>query len=61
VKNLSPIRVAIVDPGATATAMRAQAFPGEDPASLKPPTVVAERIAALASEDFETGKWERIN
>jgi short-subunit dehydrogenase len=61
VKNLSPIRVAIVDPGATATAMRAQAFPGEDPATLKPPTVVAERIAALASEDFETGKWERIN
>jgi len=61
VKNLSPIRVAIVDPGATATAMRAQAFPGEDPATLKSPTVVADRITALVGEDFETGKWERIN
>jgi len=61
VKNLSPIRVAIVDPGATATAMRAEAFPGEDPAASKSPEIVAERIAALASEDFETGKRERIN
>jgi short-subunit dehydrogenase len=61
VKNLSPIRVAIVDPGATATAMRALAFPGEDPSTIKSPEVVAERIAALADEDFETGLWERIN
>ncbi len=61
VKNLSPIRVAIIDPGATATAMRAQAFPGEDPTTVKSPEVVAQRIAALADEDFETGLWERIN
>ncbi|MBY8820981.1 SDR family NAD(P)-dependent oxidoreductase [Sphingomonas colocasiae] len=61
VKNLSPIRIAIIDPGATATAMRALAFPGEDPSTIKSPQVVAERIATLADEDFETGLWERIN
>lgn len=61
VRNLSPIRVAIVDPGATATAMRALAFPGEDPATIKRPEIVAERIATLAGEDFETGLRERIN
>ena len=55
VKNLSPLRVAIVDPGGTATQMRAQAFPGEDQATLKSPDVVAERIVALAGSDFETG------
>ena len=42
VGNVTPIRVAIVDPGATATAMRARAFPGEDPATLKPPSAVAD-------------------
>ena len=39
-----PIKVAIVDPGATATAMRARAYPGEDPATLKPPGAVAEAV-----------------
>jgi NAD(P)-dependent dehydrogenase (short-subunit alcohol dehydrogenase family) len=46
---ITPIRTHIIDPGATRTAMRASAFPGEDPASVKPPEAVAERIvAALA-------------
>ncbi len=31
VENISGIRVAIVDPGATRTQMRARAYPGEDP------------------------------
>jgi NAD(P)-dependent dehydrogenase (short-subunit alcohol dehydrogenase family) len=56
VRNLSPVRVAIVDPGATATTMRARAFPGEDPATLKPPTVVADAIAALLQRDFDSGE-----
>ncbi|WP_353227038.1 SDR family NAD(P)-dependent oxidoreductase [Novosphingobium sp.] len=60
VRRLSPIRVAIVDPGATRTAMRAKAYPGEDPASVKPPQVVAARIAALASEDFASPHRERV-
>ncbi|HEX8258459.1 MAG TPA: SDR family NAD(P)-dependent oxidoreductase [Allosphingosinicella sp.] len=54
-RNLGSPRVAIVDPGATATMMRARAFPGEDPAGLKPPSVVAEAIAELIERDFETG------
>ncbi len=55
VANVSPIRAAIVDPGATATVMRARAFPGEDPATLKPPQAVAEAILALLREDFPNG------
>lgn len=56
VRNLSPVRVAILDPGSTATAMRARAFPGEDPANLKPPSAVAEAVVALLERGFETGE-----
>src|SRR5688572_25746266 len=31
VENITPTRVAILDPGATRTQMRARAYPGEDP------------------------------
>lgn len=55
------IRVAIVDPGATRTAMRAKAYPGEDPATVKAPAVAGMRIAALAGEDYPTGYRERVN
>lgn len=55
VQNLSRVKVAIVDPGKTRTAMRAKAYPGEDPSTLKAPTVVAEAIAKLLLADFETG------
>lgn len=55
VKNLAPVKVAIVDPGATATDMRALAYPGEDQATLKSPDVVAGDIVELVSADFETG------
>lgn len=58
--NLGDLRVAIVDPGATATAMRAQAFPGEDPATLKAPRVVAEAIATLVEGEFPTGHRMRV-
>ncbi len=54
-KAVSPVRVAIVDPGATATVMRARAFPGEDPSTLKPPAAVAEAILGLLSDGFESG------
>lgn len=37
VEKIGNVRVAIVDPGATRTAMRAKAYPGEDPATVKPP------------------------
>jgi NAD(P)-dependent dehydrogenase (short-subunit alcohol dehydrogenase family) len=55
VKNLAPLKVAIVNPGATATAMRALAYPGEDQATLKTPSVVGEAVAEFLKSDFETG------
>ena len=57
---ISKVRTAIVDPGATRTAMRARAYPGEDPASVKEPALVAEAIAALAVAGFEDGHRERV-
>jgi NAD(P)-dependent dehydrogenase (short-subunit alcohol dehydrogenase family) len=60
VEDISNIRVAIVDPGATATKMRARAFPGEDPATLKGPEVVGDRIAMLVSEHFASGTRIRV-
>ena len=55
VQNLSRAKVAIIDPGKTRTKMRASAYPGEDPATLKEPAVVADAVAALLNSDFEAG------
>ncbi len=55
VKNLSPVHVAIIDPGATATKMREGAYPGEDQMELKSPDAVGEAIVDLLESDFETG------
>ncbi len=55
-RNFPSPKVAIVDPGSTATKMRAEAFPGEDPATLKPPSAVADAVVALLREGFETGR-----
>lgn len=60
VEKLGDIRVAIVDPGATRTEMRAKAYPGEDPASVKPASDVADRITELLIEDFPTRYRERV-
>lgn len=61
VRNIAKLRVAIVDPGATRTAMRARAYPGEDPASVKPPEVVAARIVAILGEQFASPYRESVN
>lgn len=58
--DISRVRTAIVDPGATRTRMRARAFPGEDPQSVKDPAIVGARIAALAISGFEPGHFERV-
>ena len=58
--DIGKIRTAIVDPGATRTKMRARAYPGEAPESVKPPEVVADRIVALAIAGFEPGHRERV-
>lgn len=60
-RNISKLRVAIIDPGATRTAMRAKAYPGEDPKSVKLPAVVADRIVALLGEQFSSPHRERVN
>ena len=58
--GISRIRTAILDPGATRTKMRARAYPGEDPASVKDPQIVADRIVALAVSGFDEGHRERV-
>ncbi len=60
VKNISKIRTHIVDPGATRTTMRARAYPGEDPATLKGPETVAEAIVALVQDDAPSGHRIRV-
>jgi NAD(P)-dependent dehydrogenase (short-subunit alcohol dehydrogenase family) len=60
-KNVAKLRVAIVNPGATRTAMRARAYPGEDPATLKGPEVVAARLVDLLGEQFASGHRESVN
>jgi len=45
------LRVNLINPGATATAMRAEAMPGEDPAALPAPEDVAPVFIDLASPD----------
>jgi NAD(P)-dependent dehydrogenase (short-subunit alcohol dehydrogenase family) len=55
VKNLSRLKVAIVDPGRTRTAMRAKAYPGEDATTVKEPIAVAEAVVELLASEFETG------
>jgi NAD(P)-dependent dehydrogenase (short-subunit alcohol dehydrogenase family) len=54
------IRVHIIDPGATRTRMRASAFPGEEPESVKPPEVVATAIVERLTADTPTGEKVRI-
>lgn len=58
-RNIGKLRVAIVNPGKTRTTMRARAYPGEDPATVKPPEDVAARIVDLLSSAFATG--ERVD
>jgi NAD(P)-dependent dehydrogenase (short-subunit alcohol dehydrogenase family) len=48
----TPVRVSIVDPGRMRTAMRAQAFPGEDPETLAHPSEIAPLIVELARADL---------
>lgn len=60
VEKIGGVKVAIVDPGATRTAMRAKAYPGEDPKTVKEPGRVGEHLVALLARDFETGHRERV-
>ena len=55
------LKVHIIDPGATRTRMRANAFPGEEPDSVKPPEAVAEAIVALLQSDSASGERVRVD
>lgn len=55
------IRVHIVDPGATRTRMRALAFPGEEPESLKPPEAVADAIVERLTADVDAGEKLKVD
>lgn len=45
------MKVNLLDPGATRTSMRAEAYPGEDPATLKPPEALNDLFVDLAAPD----------
>ncbi|MEZ5844961.1 MAG: SDR family NAD(P)-dependent oxidoreductase [Hyphomicrobiaceae bacterium] len=49
----SEVRANIVNPGPIRTAMRAKAFPGEDPATLPAPEAIAPLFLELASPAWE--------
>lgn len=55
----TPVRANIVDPGGVRTAMRAQAFPGENPESLPTPESVCDTFVKLASPEF-TGNGQIV-
>ena len=55
------LRVHLIDPGATRTRMRQNAFPGEEPATLKTPDVVAAAIVERLLGNSETGTRFRID
>ncbi|GAA0635198.1 SDR family NAD(P)-dependent oxidoreductase [Brevundimonas lenta] len=48
-----PIRVSIVDPGRMRTAMRAQAYPGEDPQDVIHPSAIGPLVVELARGDLQ--------
>jgi NAD(P)-dependent dehydrogenase (short-subunit alcohol dehydrogenase family) len=52
VQNVTPIRVNLIDPGATRTKMRAAAYPGENPETRPHPDEITEVFVKLASPDF---------
>ena len=55
------LRVHIIDPGATRTRMRALAFPGEEPESVKPPETVGQAIVERLLADAPTGEIVRVD
>ena len=59
-EKISSVRVATIDPGATRTSMRAKAYPGEDPQTVKAPEEVANRLIELIVNDFPTRHRERV-
>lgn len=56
--NVTPVKANLFNPGPTRTAMRAKAFPGEDPMTLPTPEDVAPSIADMLAASYEqNGAW----
>jgi len=53
----SKVRANLIDPGRTRTRMRAAAYPGEDPQTLRAPEEIMEPFVRLARADY-TGNGE---
>lgn len=51
-KNHTSLRFNCINPGATRTNMRAHAYPGEDPMTLKTPDELMAGYVALMADDF---------
>jgi len=49
----TPIKVVAIDPGRTRTALRAQAMPGEDPATVPHPSEIVPYLVEMASPNFD--------
>ena len=47
------VHVNLIDPGVMATGLRAEAFPGEDPATLRKPEAITPMIVDLALPELE--------
>jgi NAD(P)-dependent dehydrogenase (short-subunit alcohol dehydrogenase family) len=45
------LKINLIDPGATRTSMRAEAYPGEDPAGVKPPEEITGFFVDLAAPE----------
>lgn len=56
----TPLRVALADPGPVNTNLRATAYPGEDPRSVRQPAEAGEAIAALLCGDVPHGATLRV-
>ena len=59
-RNISGVRTAILDPGGTRTQMRARAYPGEDPQSIKEPAAVGEFVAKLMIDGFDSTDYHAL-
>ncbi len=59
-KNHTTLRFNVINPGATRTNMRAHAFPGEDPMTLKTPEDIMSAYVCLMTDDASGIKGQVI-
>ncbi len=57
IRNITKVKAMLLNPGRTRTKMRAEAAPGEDPATLPPPSEIAPFIVEMAGPAWlESGR-----